>query len=274
MHVYKDHYTTLGISSDATVNQIRKAYKKKALQFHPDKNKDDGEQFKEVQTAYDILSDESTRKQYDETLSLMTIATLVMGSLNPSKPPNHEVEICICFQDIYDGKCFQKEIEVIRKNRTLFIFEPYLETVHIDFSNGWQSKYVFSERGDESLMYRGRGDLIVHIQITCPMNVEVDTILSSYDVMYTRHTSLCEYYTCANLACNVYLSNEHKEKNEFSVRFEGLDRCVVMHNMGLPFTDDKSQMRGALYVYFKLDLPTIAREHLDDVTAMLTKYFS
>ena len=59
----KDFYEILGISKTATQAEIKKAYRKKAIEFHPDKNPGDKqaeEKFKEAAQAYEILSDEST----------------------------------------------------------------------------------------------------------------------------------------------------------------------------------------------------------------------
>jgi molecular chaperone DnaJ len=69
----KDYYKTLGVSKDATADEIKKAYRKLARQFHPDANKGDTaaeERFKEVSEAYDVLSDAKRRKEYDEARAL------------------------------------------------------------------------------------------------------------------------------------------------------------------------------------------------------------
>jgi molecular chaperone DnaJ len=61
-------YDTLGVKKDASADEIKKAYRKLASQFHPDKNPGDAsaeEKFKEVQNAYDVLADPEKRKQYD-----------------------------------------------------------------------------------------------------------------------------------------------------------------------------------------------------------------
>lgn len=63
----KDYYKTLGIIKGATDEDIKKAYRKLALKFHPDKNKAAGaeEKFKEVAEAYEVLSDKKKRDVYD-----------------------------------------------------------------------------------------------------------------------------------------------------------------------------------------------------------------
>lgn len=64
----KDYYGLLGIASDASSDAIRMAYRKKALQLHPDRNTapEATEQFRDVQEAYETLSDASCRSAYDE----------------------------------------------------------------------------------------------------------------------------------------------------------------------------------------------------------------
>ena len=64
----RDYYEVLEISKDASVDEIKKAYRKKAVQYHPDRhpdNKDAEEKFKEVAEAYEILSNDDKRSKYD-----------------------------------------------------------------------------------------------------------------------------------------------------------------------------------------------------------------
>ena len=70
----KDFYEILGVKKDATKDEIRKAYKKLALKWHPDKNpenkKEAEEKFKEIAEAYSVLSDPDKKKEYDNRDSI------------------------------------------------------------------------------------------------------------------------------------------------------------------------------------------------------------
>jgi DnaJ-class molecular chaperone len=63
-----DHYTALGLGSDASLADIKKAFRQKASLYHPDRNDaaDAAARFRAVQEAYDVLSDDAKRQAYDD----------------------------------------------------------------------------------------------------------------------------------------------------------------------------------------------------------------
>ena len=71
----RDYYETLEVSRDASPNELKKAFKKKAMKYHPDRNPDNpeaAEKFKEAAEAYDVLSDSQ------KNLPMINLATLVL----------------------------------------------------------------------------------------------------------------------------------------------------------------------------------------------------
>ena len=64
-----DYYSLLGVSRNASEQELKRAYKKLAMKYHPDKNPNDKEaevKFKEAAEAYSVLSDSQKRQQYDQ----------------------------------------------------------------------------------------------------------------------------------------------------------------------------------------------------------------
>lgn len=63
-----EHYAALGLKSDASLADIKKAFRQKASQFHPDRNTDEDApaRFRAAQEAYDVLSDDAKRQAYDD----------------------------------------------------------------------------------------------------------------------------------------------------------------------------------------------------------------
>lgn len=115
----KDYYSILGVNKNSSQEEIKSAYRKLAFNYHPDRNKDPEalNKFKEIQAAYEILSDDQKRQQYDNPIEFQEIP----------------------FHDIFSGfsGLFQREENVINLQVNLTLEEiangtnktiPYIRT--------------------------------------------------------------------------------------------------------------------------------------------------
>jgi molecular chaperone DnaJ len=66
MATKRDYYEVLGVSKDASADEIKKAFRRKAIEYHPDKQGGDEAKFKEVNEAYEVLKDPSKKQRYDQ----------------------------------------------------------------------------------------------------------------------------------------------------------------------------------------------------------------
>jgi DnaJ-class molecular chaperone len=67
-----DYYSALELNKNASMDEIRKSFRTLALKYHPDKNKDEGskEKFMKIVEAYEVLSNASVKKNYDESITI------------------------------------------------------------------------------------------------------------------------------------------------------------------------------------------------------------
>ena len=106
----KDYYKTLGVAATASPKELTQAYRKLARKFHPDANPDNAsaeDKFKEISAAYDVLSDEARRKEYDEVRAMGPMQSRPGGFGGPGGPGggfgNVRVEDLGDLGDIFGG---------------------------------------------------------------------------------------------------------------------------------------------------------------------------
>src|ERR671914_2611237 len=92
----KDYYKVLGVSEDASKDEIKRAYRKLAQKHHPDANKDDDtaeQRFKEISEAHSILSNDEKRKEYDEVRRFALTGGGAGGGFGPGAPRGARVNV-------------------------------------------------------------------------------------------------------------------------------------------------------------------------------------
>ncbi len=102
--IKKNHYQTLGIRPNATSDEIRQAYRRAAVRYHPDKNPNDHtaeDKFKEISEAYSILSDERARREYDRSKGFTNIAS---SNRPKSDQSNSNSTINDIFNDLFKNR--------------------------------------------------------------------------------------------------------------------------------------------------------------------------
>lgn len=110
------HYETLGVSNNASQDEIKRAYRKLAMKEHPDKG-GDSEKFKKINEAYEILSDEQKRREYDNPMpqEIPFNPFDMFGNIfseQKRRLPDHKHIIRITLEDVYNGRLVNLNIKL------------------------------------------------------------------------------------------------------------------------------------------------------------------
>src|SRR4030042_1274368 len=111
----KDYYNIIGVSKDASDDEIKKAYRKLAHKFHPDKSGGDEARFKEVNEAYQVLSDKEKRSQYDQYGQIFEQACFGRRGrkTRANRGEDIQVDVEIDFAEMVRGP--EKELELYKR---------------------------------------------------------------------------------------------------------------------------------------------------------------
>jgi len=202
-----DYYQILGVSKNASQEDIKKAYRKLASKHHPDRG-GDTKKFQEIQVAYDVLSDSQRRAEYDNPMSQYS------GSGPNSNQWNFRSGNPMDFEDLMNNfGFFNRARSQVRKNRTLNLrvqltLEEILEgkeiigslrlpsgkeqTLNLHIPKGVRAGDTirYSGIGDDSIPNIPRGDLMVAIEeLPHPVftrdgdDLRMDFTVSAFDAM-------------------------------------------------------------------------------------------
>lgn len=209
----KSLYTILGVEESATQSEIKKAYRKLARQYHPDINKspDAEEKFKEINGAYEVLSDEKKRQQYDQ------FGDQMFGDQNfgdYSRSHHGNVDLDEIFKSFFGGGFgggrsgfsqggfggFRQERNLDIEQKVFITFRTSLlggkERVHLRGGESVEINIPKGIRDGEKLRLKGRGEkegarvgdlfLIVNVQPHPDYRVEGDDITRELNIpLYT-----------------------------------------------------------------------------------------
>lgn len=110
MAAKRDYYEVLGVSRSASLEEIKKAYRKMAMQYHPDKNagnKQAEERFKELSEAYEVLSDADKRQRYDQFGHAGVKSSFGPGGFDFFRDFTHGADFQDVFGDLFGGSIFE-----------------------------------------------------------------------------------------------------------------------------------------------------------------------
>lgn len=180
----KDYYNILGVSKTASQDEIKRSYRKLAHEYHPDKNQSDGEKFKEINEAYQVLSDPQKRARYDQFGTAGQDFSGFGGfGQNASGFDARDFQnfggfgfgnLGDIFEDLFSGAFSQVQTELEISLTTALLGETLElqtsqgEEITLRIPPGTQNGTTFRFRGKGSQTRRGRGDLLVTVKVRIP----------------------------------------------------------------------------------------------------------
>ena len=150
----KDYYKTLGVPDDAGDEDIRKAFRKLAFQYHPDKNpgheKEAEEKFKDINEAFSVLSDTVKRQQYDQIRQ----GGMAGAGFNPGQGFNYSQQDI--FRDAFSNQANMNELNRMFAQQGLRFDPEFLNRVFFGANNVVFRVYNFGSGGNRSYTYNNQ----------------------------------------------------------------------------------------------------------------------
>lgn len=253
-----NHYKILGLSQNATKDQIKAAYKKQVKENHPDIG-GDSEQFKQIVDAYETLIDDQKRKYYDNVDS-GNHSQRFQQSYNPFDEEK--------FQDIFSRKSYKNKDIIIPVTLELkdvilgknLILQYTLnsgakEVVTIDIPPGvdTNSTIRYQELGDDSLRHIPRGDLLIRVKI----RPQHDWVRDGVNLATRRIVNVFDLL----LGCVILIETPDHKKVKMNVP-KGTNPGKILSIRGYGIPDSRQGIRGNLYVQIDCAIPDISDEKM------------
>lgn len=270
-------YNILEVEPTATKSEIKKAYRKLVIKYHPDKSDDPlaKEKFQQVQAAYEILSDDSKRKDYDgltkeERMQVFDIIKMYFKEINPSRAGIYDTILNALYENKEDvlrddinsfdiksifGKIINKVIiNKLKKEKDNISIIDHNYNIHITLEEKYKGdpKYIKIEDSKYTIPIINDSHKILHNNEFITINIKCENtanfeIINTYDILNIRKVSLSQYLYGGKIKIS-YFNNEN-------IFFE-FDCCLekkpifILENKGL-LKDINT--RGNLYIYLTID---------------------
>ncbi len=272
------HYETLGVSEKATDKEIKKAYKKLAMQYHPDKGGDE-KKFKEISAAYDGLKTTEKRQQYDAQrrfgnnikfthtnqpfgFNLDDIFTDFFGGQDPFRqrrraPKNRDMTITvpISLENAYNG---------LKKQISVQLGSGKRQVVDLDFPAGVNNGMTlnYKELGDDSIQGIKPGNLQVRVQV----NKNPMWERRSNDLYTFRQIDAFE----AILGTIIIIKTMSSKTIKATIKAGTQPGTFIrIPNEGMPII--RSRQKGHLFIRINISIPSNLTQEQKD---LLAKYFN
>jgi len=280
----KDYYHALGVSQNASDDQIKKAFRRLAAQHHPDKGGDQ-KKFQEINEAYDTLKNKNKRQEYD---TMRKFGSRNMGngegfSFNAADFFSEDV-----FEDFFSGFSFgpggrgqtrtytrrprgNKSVNVrisvsikevmSESEKTLSLKLPSGrdEIVSVKIPAGCQNGAVFKYRGlgDDSIKQVPRGDLLINVAV-----LDSDGFTRKGNDLYTNHTISC---FDAIRGCDFKLQTLDNRVLKVKVPAGSQPGSVInVKGQGMPIHNTLN-IRGNIYVTIAVLIPQLSKQDLKKI---------
>ncbi|MCP4692967.1 MAG: DnaJ domain-containing protein [Desulfobacterales bacterium] len=287
-----DYYNVLGVSKNASDEEIKKAYRKLAMKHHPDRSKGDKaaeERFKEISEAYAVLSDKEKRKQYDtfgsegfhQRFSREDIfrefdfgdilkefgfgggARFSFGSGSPFGRRSRRGQTRMKGSDlVYELPLTPREVITGTSKQVSFSHKGRSENVTVKIPSGMTTgkKLRLSGKGEESPFGGPPGDLFIQAKI---MDDGVFTV-EERDLHAERVIKVTE----AILGTTVRVPTADGKELKLKIP-PGTKSGTKMRLPGHGLPDMKDKSRGALYVSIRIEIPGTLTEKQKDLVVKL-----
>lgn len=272
----KTHYDVLGVARSCTKDEVRLAFRRRALETHPDKCNTPGarDDFCAVREAHDVLVDDTSRRMYDACLDAEgfaeddTMMTLIMDAIaglaarwakaaqthrnspptSPAQPPTKpwestvRISLAVTLEEIYkrNVKCVRVKVRNVPETSTVTLYVPLAGCAE-------DPDVVFPGLGDFDPESGRRGDIVVRVQATPPPHVRIDDVICRNDLLVERPVTLGEYLFAESLDVELFPGTT------LSVPYEMGQSTAVVRGAGLPRRD--AETRGMVHVFFTLVPP-------------------